>query len=112
MVVAGAIFDYKQSLQFQNLNKEKRNIRLEVIRGGRRVEVSIFDIVVGDVVPLKLGDQVPADGILIAGHSLAIDESSMTGESMNVDKNQKEPFFMSGCKVAGGYGTMLQHICS
>ncbi|CAL5367220.1 unnamed protein product [Camellia sinensis] len=52
-----------------------------VVRGGRRENISIYDIVVGDVIPLKIGDQVPADGILISGHSLAIDESSMTGES-------------------------------
>ncbi|GMP65659.1 hypothetical protein CsSME_00026361 [Camellia sinensis var. sinensis] len=53
----------------------------QVVRGGRRENISIYDIVVGDVIPLKIGDQVPADGILISGHSLAIDESSMTGES-------------------------------
>jgi len=59
------------------------------------------------VVPLKIGDQVPADGILISGHSLAIDESSMTGESKIVHKDQRAPFLMSGCKVADGYGSML-----
>lgn len=107
VILFTAISDYKQSLQFQNLNEEKRNIHLEVIRGGRRIEVSIFDLVVGDVVPLKIGDQVPADGILISGHSLAIDESSMTGESKIVHKDQKAPFLMSGCKIADGYGTML-----
>ncbi|KAG0466038.1 hypothetical protein HPP92_020202 [Vanilla planifolia] len=107
VIVVTAVSDYKQSLQFQNLNDEKRNIHLEVIRGGRRVEISIFDVVVGDVVPLKIGDQVPADGILIYGHSLAVDESSLTGESKIVHKNQKTPFLMSGSKVADGYGTML-----
>nr|XP_048333648.1 calcium-transporting ATPase 9, plasma membrane-type isoform X1 [Ziziphus jujuba var. spinosa] len=107
VIVVTAISDYKQSLQFQNLNDEKRNIRLEVIRGGRTVEVSIYDIVVGDVIPLNIGDQVPADGILISGHSLAIDESSMTGESKIVHKDSREPFLMSGCKVADGRGTML-----
>ncbi|KAK1417096.1 hypothetical protein QVD17_26218 [Tagetes erecta] len=107
VIVVTAVSDYKQSLQFQNLNEEKQNIHLEVVRGGRRVEISIFDIVVGDVIPLKIGDQVPADGILISGHSLAIDESSMTGESKIVHKDQKAPFLMSGCKVADGYGTML-----
>ncbi|PKA52886.1 Calcium-transporting ATPase 9, plasma membrane-type [Apostasia shenzhenica] len=107
VILVTAISDYKQSLQFQNLNEEKRNIHLEVIRGGRRVEISIFDIVVGDVVPLKIGDQVPADGILISGLSLAVDESSLTGESKIVHKDQKSPFLMSGCKVADGYGTML-----
>ncbi|XP_065854078.1 calcium-transporting ATPase 9, plasma membrane-type-like isoform X2 [Euphorbia lathyris] len=107
VIVVTAISDYRQSLQFQNLNEEKQNIKLEVTRGGRRVQISIFDIVVGDVLPLKIGDQVPADGILIAGHSLAIDESSMTGESKIVHKDHKTPFLMSGCKVADGVGTML-----
>ncbi|XP_022929647.1 calcium-transporting ATPase 10, plasma membrane-type-like [Cucurbita moschata] len=107
VIVVTAISDYRQSLQFQNLNKEKRNIQVEVVRGGRRIEVSIYDIVVGDVIPLNIGDQVPADGILISGHSLAIDESSMTGESKIVQKHGKEPFLMSGCKVADGSGSML-----
>ncbi|CAJ2649840.1 unnamed protein product [Trifolium pratense] len=78
-----------------------------VIRDGRRVEISIYDVVVGDVIPLNIGNQVPAGGILITGHSLAIDESSMTGESKIVNKHPKEPFLMSGCKVADGSGTML-----
>ncbi|CAJ1975835.1 unnamed protein product [Sphenostylis stenocarpa] len=116
VIVVTAISDYKQSLQFRELNEEKRNIHLEflfefvhekVIRGGRRVEISIYDIVVGDVIPLNIGNQVPADGILITGHSLAIDESSMTGESKIVHKDSKDPFLMSGCKVADGSGTML-----
>ncbi|XP_038717583.1 calcium-transporting ATPase 9, plasma membrane-type-like isoform X2 [Tripterygium wilfordii] len=107
VIFVTAISDYRQSLQFQNLNEEKRNIQLEVMRGGRMIKISIFDLVVGDVVPLRIGDQVPADGILITGHSLAIDESSMTGESKIVHKDQKAPFLMSGCKVADGVGTML-----
>ncbi|THU54517.1 hypothetical protein C4D60_Mb10t25940 [Musa balbisiana] len=107
VVLVTAVSDYRQSLQFQCLNEEKRNIHLEVTRGGRRMEISIFDIVVGDIIPLKIGDQVPADGILIDGHSLAIDESSMTGEAKIVHKDQRAPFLMSGCKVADGFGTML-----
>ncbi|XP_058000286.1 calcium-transporting ATPase 8, plasma membrane-type [Hevea brasiliensis] len=107
VIVVTAISDYRQSRRFQNIILEKRNIHLQVIRGGRRVEVSIFDVVVGDVVPLNIGDQVPADGILITGHSLGIDESSMTGESKIVHKNSRNPFLLSGCKVADGCGTML-----
>ncbi|PPR88882.1 hypothetical protein GOBAR_AA31802 [Gossypium barbadense] len=88
VIVVTATSDYRQSLQFQNLNEEKRNIQLEVVRGGRIVKV-------------------PADGVLVNGHSLAIDESSMTGESKIVYKDKNEPFLMSGCKVADGVGTML-----
>ncbi|GMI91979.1 autoinhibited Ca(2+)-ATPase 9 [Hibiscus trionum] len=107
VIVVTATSDYRQSLQFQNLNEEKRNIQLEVTRGGRTMKISIYDVVVGDVVPLKIGDQVPADGVLVSCHSLAVDESSMTGESKIVHKDKKEPFLMSGCKVADGVGTML-----
>ncbi|XP_073158558.1 calcium-transporting ATPase 10, plasma membrane-type-like [Henckelia pumila] len=108
VIIFTAVSDYRQSLQFQNLNEEKQNIQMEVVRNGRRIKVSIFEIVVGDVVPLKIGDQIPADGLVIAGHSLALDESSMTGESKIVHKDStREPYLMSGCKVADGYGTML-----
>ncbi|XP_055825290.1 calcium-transporting ATPase 9, plasma membrane-type [Solanum dulcamara] len=107
VIFVTATSDYRQSLRFQNLNEEKRNIQVQVIRDGRREKISIYEIVVGDVVPLRIGDQVPADGVLISGHSLAIDESSMTGESKIVNKNQKAPFLMAGCKVADGAGTML-----
>jgi len=51
------------------------------------VKISIYDVVVGDVIPLRIGDQVPADGVLISGHSLAIDESNMTCESKIVSSS-------------------------
>ncbi|KAI3889445.1 hypothetical protein MKX03_009976 [Papaver bracteatum] len=60
---------------------------MEVVRGGKRIEVLIFDLVVGDIVPLKIGDQViqrylmSLQMILISGHSLVVDESSMTGRA-------------------------------
>ncbi|KAE8673598.1 Calcium-transporting ATPase 8, plasma membrane-type [Hibiscus syriacus] len=111
VIVVTAISDYKQSLQFQKLDEEKKNIHLEVVRGGRRVEISIYDIVVGDVVPLNIGDQVPADGILISGHSLAIDESSMTGESdivTGVGINTEWGLLMSNLSEDNGEETPLQ----
>ncbi|KAL3500799.1 hypothetical protein ACH5RR_039892 [Cinchona calisaya] len=107
VTIVTAINDYWQSLLFQTLSEEKQNIHLEVVRCGRRVKLSIFDIVVGDIVPLKIGDQIPTDGILVSGYSLAVDESSMTGESTIVHKDSKAPFFISGSKLAEGYGTMM-----
>ncbi|KAL7240671.1 hypothetical protein ACSBR2_006341 [Camellia fascicularis] len=84
------------------------NIPIDVVRNGRRQQVSIFEIVAGDVVCLKIGDQVPADGLFIDGHSLQVDESSMTGESENVEVNfTQNPFLFSGTKVADGFGRML-----
>ncbi|GLJ31007.1 hypothetical protein SUGI_0619870 [Cryptomeria japonica] len=107
VVFVTAISDYKQSLEFEVLNNEKKNINVQVVRMGRTIKVSIFDLVVGDVVSLNIGDQVPADGLLIKGHSLSIDESSLTGESEPVPKDSMHPFLLSGCKVADGYGLML-----
>ncbi|KAL5065907.1 hypothetical protein RYX36_027644 [Vicia faba] len=52
-----AVTDYKRSLQFEDLNEYKRNIHLQVIRDGRRVEISVYDVVVGDVIPLNIGNQ-------------------------------------------------------
>ncbi|KAE9453085.1 hypothetical protein C3L33_15012, partial [Rhododendron williamsianum] len=67
-------------------------------------QVSIFNIVVGDVVYVKIGDQVPADGLFIDGHSLLVEESSITGESDHVEVDlTQNPFLLSGTKVADGY---------
>lgn len=107
VIFVTAISDYKQGLNFQNLNAEKENIKLEVLRAGRRQMVSIFDLLVGDLVPLSIGGQVPADGVFVEGHSLSIDESTMTGESLPVKKDKSKPFLLSGCKVQDGQGTML-----
>ncbi|XP_074281133.1 calcium-transporting ATPase 8, plasma membrane-type-like isoform X2 [Silene latifolia] len=107
VIIVIAISDYIQYLQFQKVDKEKRNIHTKVVRGGRSKKISIDDVVVGDVVPLKIGDQVCADGVLISGHSLAIDESFDTEECEIVTKDSNSPFLMAGCNVADGWGTML-----
>ncbi|XP_052189048.1 putative calcium-transporting ATPase 13, plasma membrane-type [Diospyros lotus] len=108
VVAVSATSDFRQSRQFVKLSKVSSNIPVEVVRNGRRQQVSIFEIAVGDVVCLKIGDQVPADGLFIDGHSLQLDESSMTGESDYVEVNlAQNPFLISGTKVADGFGRML-----
>lgn len=107
VVVVTAASDYKQSLQFRDLDKEKRNVSVHVSRDGNRTKVSIYDLVVGDVVNLSIGDQVPADGLFITGYSLYIDESSLSGESEPVHIEKSRPFLLSGTKVQEGSGKML-----
>ncbi|KAG8370286.1 hypothetical protein BUALT_Bualt14G0101200 [Buddleja alternifolia] len=108
VISVSAISNFRQSRQFDKLSKVSNNIPVEVVRNGRRQQISIFEIVVGDVVCLKIGDQVPADGLFIDGHSLQVDESSMTGESEHVEIDQiMNPFLFSGTKVADGYAKML-----
>lgn len=107
VVLVTAISDYKQSLQFKKLDKEKKNIIVQVTRDGCRQKVSVYDLVVGDVVHLSIGDQVPADGVFVSGYSLSIDESSLSGESEPVDVAEGRPFLLSGTKVQDGSGKML-----
>ncbi|KAK7857535.1 calcium-transporting atpase 4 [Quercus suber] len=107
VVLVTAISDYRQSLQFRDLDKEKKNIIIQVTRDGCRQKVSIYDLVAGDVVHLSIGDQVPADGVFISGHSLSVDESSLSGESEAVNVTQETPFLLAGTKVQDGSGKML-----
>lgn len=107
VVIVTAVSDYKQSLQFKDLDKEKKKISVHVTRDGLRQKVSIFDLVVGDVVHLSIGDQVPADGVFISGYSLVVDESSLSGESEPVNIFEKKPFLLAGTKVQDGSGKML-----
>eukprot|EP00898_Chlorokybus_atmophyticus_P005164 jgi/Chlat1/5649/Chrsp37S05473 len=108
VVLIQACNNWQQQRQFRNLNRKKKNIPVQVTRSGRRREVSIYDLCVGEIVHLNLGDQVSADGVLLSSVALICDESSMTGESKPVNKDvQKRPFVISGTKVVEGYGDML-----
>lgn len=107
-VFVSAWNDYSQMLQFRGLNADKRNIQINVLRDGRRAQVSVFDLVVGDIVVVAIGDQIPADGLLLNGQSVVVDESAMTGESDPLKKSpDAKPFMLSGCKVNEGYGEMV-----
>eukprot|EP00249_Psilotum_nudum_P017892 c26539_g2_i1 orf=123-2279(+) len=107
VVFVTAASDYRQSLQFRDLEKEKKKIFVQVTRGGQRQKISIFNLVVGDIVHLSIGDQVPADGVMISGHSLTIDASSLTGESEPEHPSVEKPFLLSGTYVQDGSGKML-----
>ncbi|XP_022758299.1 calcium-transporting ATPase 12, plasma membrane-type-like [Durio zibethinus] len=108
VIAVSALSNFRQETQFDKLSKISNNIKVEVVRGGRRQQISIFDLVVGDVVFLKIGDQIPADGLFLDGYSLQVDESSMTGESDHVEVDTtRNPFLFSGSKVADGYAQML-----
>lgn len=107
VVFVTATSDYRQSLQFKDLDTEKKKITIQVTRNGYRQKISIYDLLPGDVVHLGIGDQVPADGLFISGFSLSINESSLTGESEPVMVNVQNPFMLSGTKVQDGSCKML-----
>ncbi|PUZ62886.1 hypothetical protein GQ55_3G022600 [Panicum hallii var. hallii] len=107
VVMVTAISDYRQSLQFKELDNEKKKIFIHVTRDGSRQKISIYDLAVGDIVHLSIGDQVPADGLYIHGYSLLIDESSLSGESDPVYISQDKPFILAGTKVQDGSAKMM-----
>ncbi|KAF2747847.1 calcium-translocating P-type ATPase [Sporormia fimetaria CBS 119925] len=123
VVVVGAANDWQKERQFVKLNKKKEDRTIKVIRSGKTREISVYDVLVGDVVQLEPGDMVPVDGVLISGHGLKCDESSATGESDLLKKTSSEdafraienhenlkkidPFILSGAKVAEGVGTFM-----
>ncbi|EQC30590.1 hypothetical protein SDRG_11646 [Saprolegnia diclina VS20] len=103
-----AVNDYQKEKQFRALNAVKEDEKIKVIRNGVPAEVSKFNLLVGDIVRVDLGDILPADGLVFDENDLKIDESAMTGESILLRKNRTEaPFLLSGTKVMEGVGKML-----
>jgi Ca2+-transporting ATPase len=123
VVAVGAVNDYQKERQFVKLNKKKEDRQVKVIRSGKTAEISVHDILVGDVMLLEPGDLVPVDGVLIEGHDVKSDESSTTGESdllrkqaadevyRAIQKNESlhklDPFILSGSKISEGIGKFL-----
>ena len=74
------IFEYKADQEFSVLNKVSDDEPVQVIRDGEVTRVPKREVVVGDVVMVETGDEIPADGELVEAVTLNVDESSLTGE--------------------------------
>ena len=123
VVSVGALNDWQKERQFVKLNKKKEDRVVKVIRSGRSQEMSVYDLLVGDVMHLEPGDLIPVDGVLVDGDGVRCDESSATGESDIIKKTPAEmvyraieehrdvrkldPFILSGAKVNEGIGTFV-----
>lgn len=88
----GFWFEVKAAKELEVLNQVKNKRKVKVIRriAGKIQTICIpkHDVVVGDIVKLESGDEIPADGILITANNLRVDESNFTGElyaSKNVE---------------------------
>lgn len=102
-----SVNNFNQEQQFRNLNKKNQDIQVKVHRGGEMIQISIFDLTVGDIVYLNTGNSIPADGLFLEGHEMRVDESVMTGEPIPVRKDAQHPFLLSGCVVTEGLGSMV-----
>ncbi|XP_029791374.1 plasma membrane calcium-transporting ATPase 4 isoform X1 [Suricata suricatta] len=109
VVLVTAFNDWSKEKQFRGLqNRIEKEQKFSVIRNGHIIQLPVAEIVVGDIAQIKYGDLLPADGILIQGNDLKIDESSLTGESDHVKKSvEKDPMLLSGTHVMEGSGRMV-----
>jgi Ca2+ transporting ATPase len=109
VVLVTAFNDYTKERQFRGLQSRiEGEHKFAVIRQGEVKQISVSDIVVGDICQIKYGDLLPADGILIQSNDLKVDESSLTGESDHVKKGEHfDPMVLSGTHLMEGSGKML-----
>ncbi|KAM5146593.1 plasma membrane calcium-transporting ATPase 3 isoform 8-T8 [Mantella aurantiaca] len=104
-----AFNDWSKEKQFRGLQSRiEQEQRFSVIRNGQVIQIPVAELIVGDIAQIKYGDLLPADGVLIQGNDLKIDESSLTGESDHVRKSvEKDPMLLSGTHVMEGSGRMV-----
>ena len=76
----GFFFEYDANKKFDLLNTVNEETPVKVVRNGHIQEVPRKDVVVGDVAILETGEEMPADGTLLEGVSLQVNESNLTGE--------------------------------
>ena len=116
----GFIFEVKAGKEFEILNKVKDARPVKVIRKAsehgrpRLMLIKKHDVVVGDIIKLESGDEIPADGILLESVSLRIDESNFTGElyanktsnetEFKADATYPSNFLLRGSTVIEGNG--------
>ena len=112
----GFYFEYDANKKFDLLNAVGEETPVTVRRNGKIQEIPRKEVVVGDIVILNTGEEVPADGTLLEAISLQINESTLTGELM-VNKTIDEASFddeatypsnevMRGTTVTDGHGMM------
>ena len=115
----GFFFEYDASKKFDLLNAVNEETLVKVVRNGRVQEIPRKDIVVGDIVILETGEEIPADGELLEAISLQVNESNLTGEPV-INKTIVEADFdeeatyasnlvMRGTTVVDGHGTTVSY---
>lgn len=95
------INEYKASKEFDILNKVNDESPVRVLREGQFQQVPKCDIVVGDIVLLEIGEEIPADGAIIESMGMEVNQASLTGESESVSKHE----FLNKGELPGAYAS-------
>jgi len=114
--LVGFLFEMSANKKFEVLNQVNDDTLIKVIRSGNVCQITKKEVVVGDIVILETGEEIPADGELLEAVSLQINESALTGEpicrkTINPEQFSTEAtypsnFAMKGTTVADGHGIM------
>lgn len=106
LVTAGN--NYQKEKQFKALQEVQKEETVRAVRGGREVCLRTSAVLVGDLLLVETGDILCADGVLVSGVDIKVDESHLTGESDDVSKDpiQGQALY-SGSKVVSGFGRMI-----
>ena len=109
VVFVTAFNDWRKERQFRGLQDRIESDHMaSVVRQGKIVQINVKNLVVGDICCVKYGDLIPADGMIVQSSDLKIDESSLTGETDLVKKNQTDNLtILSGTHVMEGTGQFL-----
>lgn len=113
--IVGVFQEGRASRAFERLRSSVKKTAI-VIREGKQSEVDAVTLVPGDIVVLRLGDQVPADLRLLSGRGLKVNEAVLTGEWLSVSKTteivpeesrvtERDNILFMGTLVEGGSGT-------
>ncbi|MBS2968596.1 cadmium-translocating P-type ATPase [Metabacillus sp. KIGAM252] len=103
------IFSLSGALETYTMNKSQREISslMEIqpeeavkITGDGQQKVHVSELMKGDLILIKAGERVPADGILVSG-STTVDQSAITGESIPVEKKEKDEFYAGTVNLTG-----------
>ncbi|KAL4401455.1 plasma membrane calcium transporter [Malassezia pachydermatis] len=120
--LVGSINDWQKEKQFRVLDAKKEARNVTVLRDGKKAQVDVHDVVVGDIVTVEPGEVIAFDGVVLRSHNIKCDESSVTGESDMIQKvtydeylreresgsvKHKSVFMISGSKVLEGVGDFV-----
>lgn len=89
VVILNATLGYRQENKAEKAMEKLKSLSTKtciVLRDDKKEEINVEDVTIGDIVILEEGDNVPADARLIDSYNLKVDESSLTGESLPVNK--------------------------
>ena len=112
--------NYNEQLQFQKLKAENQKKKVLVIRNGIEKEIDDEELLVGDLLVLKLGEIITVDGVFVSNNFIITDESAINGESDLIKKtanfssefkngvtNFVCPLLISGTQIMEGQGMMI-----